>query len=44
MSKTNTCALDVGAHWGEVGLDYARLHSDIPVYAFEPDILTDLQS
>ncbi|MHC4646779.1 MAG: FkbM family methyltransferase [Planctomycetota bacterium] len=33
-----TCALDVGAHWGEVGLEYARQHPDIPVYAFEPDI------
>lgn len=31
------CALDVGAHWGEVMLDYARLNPDVPVYAFEPD-------
>lgn len=37
MSKTK-CAIDVGAHWGEVGLEYARLHPDTPVYAFEPDI------
>lgn len=34
----NSCALDVGAHWGEVGLEYARQHPDIPVYAFEPDV------
>ncbi len=34
------CAIDVGAHWGEVGLTYARLHPDLPVYAFEP-VITD---
>lgn len=32
------CAIDVGAHWGEVGLEYARLHPDTPVYGFEPDV------
>ena len=33
-----SCALDVGAHWGEVMLDYAREHPDVPVFAFEPDV------
>ena len=32
------CALDVGAHWGEVMLDYAHQHPDLDVYAFEPDL------
>lgn len=30
--------IDVGAHWGEVSLPYARLHPDVTVFAFEPDM------
>jgi FkbM family methyltransferase len=32
-----TCAIDVGAHRGEVMLPYAFAHPATPVYAFEPD-------
>ena len=33
-----TCAMDVGAHWGEVMLEFASERPNVDVYAFEPDL------